>query len=314
MNIVVLDGYTTNPGDLSWSALEQLGSARIYERTSEDKILERLADAEIAITNKVPLSAATQEKLPRLRYIGVIATGFNVVDAVAARKRGIPVTNVPSYGTHSVAQAAIALLLELTNGVGAHSRSVHEGGWSKSPDFCYTLTPQVELFDLTLGIIGYGSIGRAVSKIGTALGMNVIVHTRTNPSDGTRNVELRHLISESDAISLHCPLMPETKELINASSLSQMKKSAFLINTSRGALINEAALAEALNAGQIAGAGLDVLSLEPPTAANPLLKARNCIITPHIAWAAHAARKRLLGIAVDNIRAFIEGRPRNVVN
>jgi glycerate dehydrogenase len=213
-----------------------------------------------------------------------------------------------------VAQAAFALLLELTNGVGEHSRSVHDGGWSKSPDFCYTLTPQVELFDLTLGIIGYGSIGRAVSKIGTALGMNVIVHTRTNPPDGTRNVELRHLISESDAISLHCPLTPETKELINASSLSQMKKSAFLVNTSRGALINEAALAEALNAGQIAGAGLDVLSLEPPTAANPLLKARNCIITPHIAWAAHAARKRLLGIAVDNIRAFIEGRPRNVVN
>jgi glycerate dehydrogenase len=314
MNIVVLDGHTTNPGDLSWDALQRLGECRIYDRTPENKIIERLADAEIVITNKVPLSSVTLEKLPKLRYIGVIATGFNCVDAVAARKRNIPVTNVPSYGTTSVAQAAIALLLELTNGVGEHSRSVREGRWCSSPDFCYWLTPQVELHDLTLGILGYGSIGRAVGKIAGAMGMKVIVHTRSAPADGARNVELRHLIGESDAISLHCPLTPETKELINVTTLSQMKKSAFLINTSRGGLIHEQSLADALNKEQIAGAGLDVLSVEPPVQTNPLLKAKNCIITPHIAWASHAARKRLLGVAVENVRAFIEGHPRNVVN
>lgn len=314
MNIVILDGYAVNPGDQSWEALRRLGTCHIYDRTPQDQIVERLADAEIALINKVPLAGDSIEKLPCLRYVGVMATGINCVDTLAARKRGIVVTNVPSYGTHSVAQAAFALLLELTNGAGEHARTVRDGRWCTANDFCYWVTPQVELFGLTLGIVGYGSIGKAVAKIGAALGMNVIVHSRSNPSDGMRNVEHRHLIGECDVISLHCPLTPETKELINATTLSQMKKSAFLINTSRGGLIDEPALANALNSGQIAGAGLDVLSVEPPVSTNPLLNARNCVVTPHIAWASHAARKRLLSIVADNVKAFIEGRSHNVVN
>ena len=314
MKIVILDGYTMNPGDLSWDPLQRLGSCHIYDRTTEDKIIERLADAEIALINKVPVAAGLLEKLPRLRYIGLTATGYNCVDVQTARKHGITVTNVPSYGTHSVAQASFALLLELANGAGEHSRSVRDGRWCAAKDFCYWLTPQVELHGLTLGIVGYGAIGRAVAKIGVAFDMNVIVHTRSNPDDGARNVELSLLLRESDVISLHCALTPETRELINATALSQMKNSAFLINTGRGGLVNEVLLADALNRGQIAGAGLDVLSVEPPIPGNPLLKARNCIITPHIGWASLAARKRLMNTVVKNIQAFLEGHPDNVVN
>jgi glycerate dehydrogenase len=314
MNIVVLDSYTVNPGDLSWDALKSLGECRLYDRTPKELIVERLREADVALTNKALIDGVAMAKLPRLRYIGVVATGYNCVDIPAAKSRNIVVTNVPTYGTYSVAQATFALLLELTNAVGVHAQTVRDGQWSKSPDFCYWVSPQIELAGLTLGLIGYGRIAQAVAKIGQALGMNVIVHTRTKPADtSVRHASLDEIFSASDVLSLHCPLTPDTKALVNAARLARMKRSAFMLNTSRGAQIDEPALADALARGVIAGAGLDVVSVEPADPANPLLTAKNCIVTPHIAWATRAARKRLLDASIDNVKAFLAGAPTNVI-
>lgn len=308
MNIVVLDGHTLNPGDLSWDALRKLGPCEIYERSAPDEIIPRSAEAEIILTNKVVLNAAHMSAAPRLKYIGVTATGYNIVDVAAARERKIIVTNVPTYGTNSVAQMTFALLLELTQRVGHHAQTVREGRWTRSPDFCYWDFPLIELDGLTMGIIGYGRIGQAVGEIAQAFGMKVIAHSRKHSAQ-----DLERLFRESDILSLHCPLTPETKHLVNAERLGWMKPTAFLLNTSRGPLVDEAALARALNAGQIAGAGLDVLSVEPPPADNPLFTAKNCFITPHISWATRAARSRLMDAAVENVRAFLAGKPTNVV-
>ena len=317
MNIVVLDGFTLNPDDLSWEPLKQLGACEIFERSAASEVVVRSANAEIILTNKVVISREHLTQLPRLKYIGVTATGFNIVDAVAAREHHVAVTNVPTYGTRSVAQMTFALLLELTQRVGHHAQTVRDGRWTRSPDFCYTDFPLVELDGLTMGIVGFGRIGRAVAELARAFGMRVLVHSRsqlaTLPAE-PRQVDLDELFAESDVVSLHCPLTPETKHLVNAARLARMKSFAFLLNTSRGPLIDEHALAEALNTGRIAGAGLDVLAVEPPSASNPLLNAKNCIITPHIAWATRAARARLMEVAVANVAAFIQGKPQNVVN
>ena len=316
MNIVVLDGFTLNPGDLDWKELHSLGPCAIYDRTPPAEVLRRAAKAEILLTNKTDLTARTIRQLPQLKYIGVLATGTNVVDLAAARARGIPVANVPAYGTKSVAQMTFALLLELTQHTGHHARTVREGRWTRSEDFCYWDFPLLELDGLTLGIVGYGRIGRAVSDLGAAFGMKVLAyHPRAcTAAAGVRFVELDPLFAESDVVSLHCPLTPQTANLVNAQRLALMKPTAFLLNTSRGPLVDETALADALNSGRIAGAGLDVLSIEPPRADNPLLTARNCLITPHLAWGTRAARSRLLKIAVENVRAFLRGQPQNVVN
>ncbi len=309
MKIVVLDGATLNPGDLSWTELQQLGTCEIHDRTAVADIVRRAADAEVVLTNKTVLSADTLKQLPKLRFVGVLATGFNVVDVAAARARNVPVSNIPAYGTVSVAQHTFALLLELTNHVGQHAASVRAGGWSKCPDFCYAETPLVELDGRALGLIGAGRIAQAVARMGEAFGMKVSYATRT----GGRG-ELERVLKESDVVSLHCPLTPETKGLINTASLALMKRSAFLLNTSRGPLVVDADLAAALNDGKIAGAGLDVLSVEPPPPGNPLFTAKNCLITPHHAWATQAARQRLMKVAVDNVRSFLGGAPKNVVN
>jgi glycerate dehydrogenase len=317
MRIVVLDGYTTNPGDLSWADLESLGTCTIYDRTPPLEIAARAANAEVVLTNKTPLSRETIGRLPQLRYIGVLATGYNIVDVSAARERGIPVANVPDYATHSVAQMVFAHLFNLTQHVAEHGQGVAAGRWAKSPDFCYWDFPLVELAGLTLGLVGFGRIGRAVARVAHSLGMNVVACDVSRPADGSshvRFVTLPELFRTSDAISLHCPLTHETRHLVNAQRLSWMKPTAYLINTSRGPLVDEPALADALNRGHIAGAGLDVLSVEPPRTDDPLLSAKNCCITPHIAWATTAARKRLLDAAVANVRAFLSGQPRNVVN
>jgi glycerate dehydrogenase len=315
--IVVVDGHTLNPGDLSWEGLQQLGDCQLHERTAPSQLVERTADAEIVITNKVVISREDIGRLPKLRYIGVTATGYNIVDAVAARERSITVTNVPAYGTRSVAQHTMALLLELTQQAGLHAAGVRAGEWAKAKDWCYWKTPLIELDGLTLGIVGYGRIGQAVARLGEAFGMRILVTVSARPQDPPRNIavaDLDHLFRTSDVVSLHCPLTPETRELVNASRLALMKPTAFLLNTSRGALVDEPALADALNRGQLAGAALDVLGAEPPRADNPLLQAKNCLITPHLAWATRAARERLLQIAVDNTRAFLAGKPQNVVN
>jgi glycerate dehydrogenase len=317
MNIVVLDGYTLNPGDLSWAELEKLGPCEIHDRTPADRVVQRAASADIVLTNKTPVDRAAIAKLPRLRYLGVLATGYNIVDVAAARDRAIPVTNVPSYGTQSVAQMTFALLLELTQHAGHHAQSVRDGRWTRSPDFCYWDFPLIELDGLTLGLVGFGRIGQAVAKLATAFGLRVIVHTRTPPAGiqlPVQFVPLEELFRASDVVSLHCPLTEETRHLVNGPRLALMKPAAFLINTSRGPLVDEPALAEALNAGRLAGAALDVLSVEPPVADNPLLTAKNCLVTPHIAWATRAARARLMDVAVANVRSFLDGQPRNVVN
>ncbi len=317
MNITVLDGFTLNPGDLNWTELQSLGTCAIYERTLPAEVLSRASTAGILLTNKTELTRDHIQKLPTLKYIGVLATGTNVVDLAAARERGIPVTNVPAYSTKSVAQTTIALLLELTQHVGHHSRTVHDGRWSRNVDWCYWDHPLLELDGLTLGIVGFGRIGQAVAQIAATLGMRIIAAT-SNPGKPSqplvRFVDLETLFRKSDALSLHCPLTPQTRRLINAERLTWMKPTALLINTSRGPLIDEPALADALNGDRLAGAGLDVLSVEPPPANNPLLTAKNCIITPHLAWATRAARSRLMAIAVQNIRAFLNGQPQNVVN
>ena len=316
MNIVVLDGFTLNPGDLTWSELQSLGSCEIYERTLGPEILRRSARADILLTNKTEIRRSQIEVLPRLKYIGVLATGTNVVDLEAARERGIPVTNVPAYGTRSVAQTTLALLLELTQHVGYHAQTVREGRWSRSVDWCYWDRSLLELDGLTLGILGYGRIGQAVAGLGQAFAMKILACSPNAPvsTNGVAIVGLETLFRQSDVLSLHCPLTAQTQGVVNAQRLSWMKPGALLLNTSRGQLIDEAALAAALNEGRLAGAGLDVLSTEPPAADNPLLQARNCIITPHLAWATRAARARLLQIAVANVRAFLAGQPQNVVN
>jgi glycerate dehydrogenase len=316
MRIVVLDGFTLNPGDLSWNELESLGECRIHDRSSAADVVEHAADAEIVLTNKTVLNREQILALPKLKYIGVLATGYNIVDVAAARERNIPVTNVPTYGTKSVAQHTFALLLELTQHAGHHAQTVRDGRWTKSPDFCYWDYPLVELADLTMGIVGLGRIGKAVAELALAFGMNVLATSSTprKPLPGIQFVELETLLRQSDVVSLHCPLTAQTKNMVNKSTLALLKPTAFLVNTSRGPLIDEHALAEALNSGRIAGAAVDVLSVEPPPADNPLLSAKNCIVTPHIAWATRAARARLMRIAVANVRAFLNGSLENVVN
>lgn len=316
MRIVVLDGYTLNPGDLDWSPLEALGSYAIYPRTPPDQVLGRAMGAEIILTNKTILNRDTIVQLPTLRYIGVLATGYNVVDVAAAKQRGIIVTNVPTYGTASVAQMVFAHLLNLTQHVAAHAESVRAGDWTRSEDFCYWRFQLVELAGLTMGIVGFGRIGRETGKLARAFGMKVIYHdvfAASVPAEEGTAVDLDTLFCESDVVSLHCPLTDTNLGLVSAARLNLMKPTAFLINTSRGPLVDESALAEALNSGRIAGAGLDVLCVEPPSSDNPLLTAKNCFITPHIAWATRAARQRLLETAVANVRAFVQGKPENVV-
>jgi glycerate dehydrogenase len=316
MKVVVLDGYTANPGDLTWRELEQLGQVTVFERTAVQEVITRAQDAEIVLTNKTPVTREAIAALPALRYLGVLETGYNIVDTAAAAERGIPVCTVPEYSTPNVAQAVFALLLELTNRTGHHATTVREGRWSASADFCYWDGNLVELAGRTMGIVGFGRIGAAVARIAQAFEMRVIASKRT-PSpdrDGVSFVDMETVFREADAVSLHCPLTPETKELVNAQRLALMKPSAYLINTARGALVCEADLAAALNAGRIAGAGLDVLTTEPPPADNPLFAAKNCVITPHIAWATRDARARLLAVAAANIRAWQSGSPQNVVN
>jgi glycerate dehydrogenase len=316
MKIVVLDGYTLNPGDLSWDALRALGEVAVFDRTPPEQVAARSADAEIIVTNKALLPREVIAALPKLRFIAVTATGFNIVDAAAAKERGIPVSNVPLYGTRAVAQFTIALLLELCHYVGAHADSVRAGDWVKSADWCYARYPLLELDGLTFGIVGWGRIGQATAAIARAMGMKIIAASRSPkpPADGVEFVSLEDVFRRADVVSLHCPLTPETKHLVNAERLALMKPTAFLLNTSRGPLLDEAAVATALNTGRLAAAGLDVLSTEPPKADNPLLTARNCLITPHQAWAAKAARARLMDTTVANVRAFLAGRPENVVN
>ncbi len=318
MKIVVLDGYTLNPGDLSWEGVELLGDLTVYERTPAEKILERIGDAEIVYTNKTPLTKETFENAPNIKYVGVLATGYNVVDIQAAKEKNITVTNIPTYGTYSVAQMTFALVLELCQHVQAHSDAVYRGDWSKSSDFCFWNFPLIELAGKTLGIVGFGRIGQQVAGIAQAFGMKVLAYDRNQGSrensDSFKWVELNELLKESDIVSLHCPLFPETKGTINKENLNKMKKTAFIINTSRGPLIVDEDLADALNKEMIAGAGLDVLSAEPPEMDNPLFSAKNCLITPHISWATKEARARLMDIAVNNLEAFIEGTPVNVIN
>ena len=317
MRIVVLDGHTLNPGDLSWEDLEALGECEIHERTPADETVRRSQNAEMILTNKTILGEAIIAQLPRLKYIGVLATGYNVVDVEAAAQRGIPVTNVPEYGTGSVAQMVFAHILNHSNHVAGHSDSVRSGNWSRSKDFCFWEYPLVELIGKTLGIVGLGRIGKAVATAAGAFGMDVLAYDPANPSDPPEGIvmtDLDSLFEKSDIVSLHCPLTEENQGFVNADLLGKMKSTAFLVNTSRGPLIDERALTEALNQGRIAGAGLDVLSVEPPVPDCPLLTARNCCITPHIAWATRGARRRLMGCAVDNIKAFMRDESVNVVN
>jgi len=315
--IIVLDGYTLNPGDLTWKDLEALGPCTVYDRTAPEDTVARAEDAEIVITNKTELSSDVIDRLANLKYIGVLATGYNVVDIEAARSRGILVTNIPAYGTESVAQMVFAHLLNLALHVGCHAQAVSSGKWSSCPDFCYWDTPLIELAGLTMGIVGFGRIGRATANAALAFGMKVIAYDIAAPADvpqGCRLVELDDVFRASDVVTLHCPLTAENKNIVNEQRLAMMKKTAFLINTSRGPLVDEQALAQALNNEKIAGAGLDVLSSEPPEMNNPLLTARNCFITPHISWATRAARERLLNAATNNVAAFLAGKPQNVVN
>lgn len=321
MKIVILDGYTENPGDLSWDGFAALGELTVYERaenTDEEAVKERIGDAEIVITNKCPITRKLLELCPQIQYIGVLATGYNVVDVEAAKEKGIPVTNIPGYGTETVAQYTFALLLELCCRVGHHSQEVKKGRWSAGKDFCFWDYPMTELNGKFLGLIGFGHIGQAVSRIAQAFGMKVLVYSRTKrPELETANcrfVELDELLTVSDVISLHCPLFPETKGILNADTISRMKDGAILINTARGPLVEEKALVQALQCGKLAGAALDVMCQEPVDVDNPLLSLDNCIVTPHVAWAAKEARERLMEIAVNNLRGFLEGNTVNVVN
>lgn len=317
MRIVVLDGYTANPGDLSWDKLRELGECTIYDRTAPAEVLERATGAEVLLTNKVLISSETIAALPDLKYIGVLATGYNIVDITAARERGIIVTNIPAYSTPSVGQMVFAHILNITQQVGHYSNEVRQGDWSNCPDFSFSNTPLIELLGKKIGIIGLGQTGYNTARIAIGFGMKIWAYTsksRLQLPPEIRKVDIDQLFHECDIISLHCPLTDSTRELVNAQRLSSMKPTSIIINTGRGPLINEQDLADALNTGKIYAAGLDVLSEEPPRADNPLLTARNCFITPHIAWASLEARQRLILIAANNLKAYTEGKPTNVIN
>ena len=320
MKIVVLDGFAVNPGDLSWDALASLGNLTVYDRTSltdEEEIIRRIGDAQIVFTNKTPLSRDVLEACPGVKFIGVLATGYNVVDCACAKERGIPVTNVPAYGTAAVGQFAIALLLEICHRIGHHDESVHRGDWARSADFCYWHYPLIELSGKTMGIIGFGRIGQTTGRIAKAMGMRILA-TGSRPTDEGRAiaeyVDLDTLLAQSDVIALHCPLLPQTQGIINAETIGRMKDGVILINNSRGPLIVEQDLYDALESGKIAAAGLDVMSAEPVKEDNILLKAKNCIITPHISWASKECRQRIMDCAVRNLQAYLDGKPENVVN
>ena len=317
MKIVVLDGYGVNPGDLSWKKLEELGELTVYERTAPEDVLTRTEDAEIVLTNKVVLSADVLCKLPKLKYIGVLATGYNVVDTEAARAQGVAVTNIPAYSTDSVVQMTFAHILNITNRVAHYARENREGKWARSKDFCYWDTPLLELSGLTLGVVGLGNIGMKVARVARTLGMEVYAATSKSSSslpEGIQKTTFKGLLGVCDILTLHCPLTPDTRELVNAKTLGMMKRGAVVINTGRGPLVNENDVAEALRSGQLAAYGADVMCQEPPREDNPLLAEPNAFITPHVAWATIDARRRLMKIAADNIKAFVEGKPVNVVD
>ena len=316
MKIVVLDGYTLNPGDLSWEQLQSLGDVVVHEHSTAEQVIERAQGAQVLLTNKTPIPRQTLDQLPDVRYIGVLATGFNIVDVEAARERDIPVCNVPTYGTASVAQAAIAHMLNLTQRIGDHAVAVANNRWSECRDFSFRDHPLIELEGLTFGVIGLGRIGRRTAELAHAFGMSILAHTRTpDPSlDWAEFVDVDELLGRSDVVSLHCPLTPKTEGIIDARRLGLMKPTALLVNTSRGPLIDEQALRTALEAGTIAGASLDVMGVEPPAADHPLYHTKNCYVTPHNAWATGAARARLLATVADNVRAFVDGKVQNVVN
>lgn len=318
MKIIVLDGYTENPGDLSWEGLEALGSLTVYDRTPEDKVVERIGDAQAVYTNKTPITAETIHKCPDMKFIGVLATGYNVIDTEAAKEQGIVVSNIPSYGTDAVAQYTMALLLELCHHVDEHSNCVKAGEWSNNQDWCFWKHPLVELAGKNFGVIGFGRIGRRTAEIAQAFGMKVLAFDeypdKALETEKCRYVSLDRLLAESDVISLHCPLFPSTEGIINKDTIAKMKDGVKILNTSRGPLIVEEDLKEALNSGKVSGAAVDVVSSEPIREDNPLLGAKNMIITPHIAWAPRESRQRLMDIAVDNLRKFVDGKPQNVVN
>ncbi|MCF2583351.1 D-2-hydroxyacid dehydrogenase [Bacteroides caecigallinarum] len=315
MNIVVLDGFTMNPGDLSWSELEKLGTLKVYDRTSPEQLLERAADAEAVLTNKTVINASSLRNMPKLKYVGVLATGYNVVDIAVAKDLGIVVTNIPAYSTESVAQMVFAHILNITHSVGSYAQEAHAGVWSRQADFSYTNSPLMELYGKRIGIVGFGNTGSATARIAKAFGMEVLVYTSKSqsalPEGMTKACSMDEIFSTSDIISLHCPLNDKTAEIVNAHNLSLMKETAILINTGRGGLVNENDLAEALKLHRIKAAGLDVMVNEPPREDNPLLGLENCFITPHIAWATYEARVRLMDQAVKNLKSFIEG---NVIN
>jgi glycerate dehydrogenase len=317
MKIAVLSGYTLNPGDLSWAPLRRLGELTVYERTPDDRILQHIADAEVVFTNKVPMTREILQSAKGLRYIGELATGYNTIDVEAARELGIAVTNIPSYGTPAVSQMAIALLLEMCNHVGAHSEEVGAGAWTRCPDYCFWSYPIIELAGKTMGIIGLGRIGLATARIAMALGMDVLAYDQCKnaelESESLRYAELDQLLAEAHVISLHCPLTEKTQEIIRADTIARMRDGVMIVNTARGGLVAEKDLAEALNSGKVRGAALDVLAVEPPVADNPLFAAKNCIVTPHIAWASKESRERLLSIAIDNLQKFLAGEPVNLV-
>lgn len=320
MKIVILDGCIENPGDLSWKPLEELGELTVYDRTSyveSPLIAERICDAEIVITNKTPISKETIEACPNIRAIAAMSTGYNVIDYIYAKEKGIPVMNVPAYGTRTVSQYAVGMLLEICSHFAHHDRTVKEGRWQNSTDWCYWDYPMIELYGQTAGIIGLGRIGKATAGILNALGMNVLAYSgekHHQDTDTAKYVDLDTLLARSDVIFLHCPLFPETEGMINKESIAKMKDGVILINNSRGQLIVEQDLADALNCGKVYAAGLDTVAIEPIRADNPLLTAKNCMITPHISWAAKAARQRILDMVADNVRSFIAGKPENVVN
>ncbi|MCU0404709.1 MAG: D-2-hydroxyacid dehydrogenase [Chitinophagaceae bacterium] len=320
MKIVVLDGYTLNPGDLNWNGIRQYGELTVHDRTdfSPDNVIKTIGDADIVFTNKTPLPKSVLERSASVKYIGVLATGYNIVDTIAAKELGIIVTNIPTYGTSAVAQFTFALLLELCHHTGYHSEAVKNGDWTKSADFCFWNYPLIELAGKNMGLIGFGRIGQATAKIAQAFGLNVLAFdSYQNPAlvnDTCRYVSLDELLENSDIISLHCPLSDSTKGIINKNTISRMKNGVMIINTSRGPLVDEQDLCDALNSGKVSGAAVDVVSAEPIAASNPLLKAKNCIITPHIAWAPKESRTRLMKIAVENLAAFAAGKPVNIVN
>lgn len=318
MKIVVLDGYTLNPGDISWEGLEALGEVTVYDRTKEEDVIARIGDADVVYTNKTPVTRETLEACDNVKFIGVLATGYNIVDIDAAKEKGIPVSNIPTYGTAAVSQFAIALLLELCHHIGAHSDAVKAGEWTNNPDWCFWKYPLVELAGKTMGIIGFGRIGQDTAKIAQALGMKVLAYDAyQNPeleSETCHYADLDTLLGQSDVISLHCPLFPSTEGIINKANIAKMKDGVMIINDSRGPLIVEKDLREALDSGKVAGAALDVVSTEPIQADNPLFGAKNVILTPHIAWAPKESRQRLMDIAVANLKAYVDGAPQNVVN